>query len=76
MEDAIIRANGLTKDYGHGRGVFGLDLAVKRGEVFGYVARTAPAKPPPSATSWASSNPTRAARRSWEWTRGAIPRAS
>ena len=37
MEDAIIRANGLTKDYGHGRGVFGLDLAVKRGEVFGYV---------------------------------------
>ena len=37
MEDDIIRANGLTKDYGHGRGVFGLDLAVKRGEVFGYV---------------------------------------
>ncbi|RDB63878.1 ABC transporter ATP-binding protein [Gordonibacter sp. 28C] len=37
MEDAVIRVDGLTKDYGHGRGVFDLDLRVKRGEVFGYV---------------------------------------
>jgi ABC-2 type transport system ATP-binding protein len=29
---------GLTKDYGQGRGVFGLDLTISRGEVFGFGA--------------------------------------
>ena len=33
----IIRAEGLTKDYGNGRGIFGLDFAVHEGEVFGIV---------------------------------------
>ena len=76
MEDAIIRANGLTKDYGHGRGVFGLDLAVKRGEVFGYVGTNGSGKTTTIRHLMGFINPTRAARRSWEWTRGAIPRAS
>jgi ABC-2 type transport system ATP-binding protein len=32
-----IRASGLTKDYGAGRGLFDLDLEVAAGEVFGYL---------------------------------------
>ncbi len=33
----VIETKGLTKDYGNGRGVFGLDLAVGKGEMMGYV---------------------------------------
>ncbi len=29
--------SGLTKDYGHGHGVFDLDLVIPRGEIFGFV---------------------------------------
>jgi ABC-2 type transport system ATP-binding protein len=36
MTDAI-HTEGLTKDYGAGRGLFDLDLAVRSGEVFGYL---------------------------------------
>ena len=32
-----IAATGLSKDYGSGRGLFGLDLEVGRGEVFGFL---------------------------------------
>jgi ABC-2 type transport system ATP-binding protein len=32
-----ISASGLSKDYGSGRGLFDLDLAVEEGEVFGYL---------------------------------------
>jgi ABC-2 type transport system ATP-binding protein len=32
-----IETRGLTKDYGHGRGIADLDLAVAEGEVFGYL---------------------------------------
>lgn len=32
-----IETRGLTKDYGNGRGIFDLDLAVDRGEVFGFL---------------------------------------
>ena len=35
-EDVIV-ASGLSKDYGSGRGLFGLDLEVARGEVFGFL---------------------------------------
>jgi ABC-2 type transport system ATP-binding protein len=35
--DGIIRINGLTKDYGLGRGLFGVNLSVREGEVFGLV---------------------------------------
>jgi len=33
--DEVIQINGLTKDYGDGRGVFDIDLSVRQGEVFG-----------------------------------------
>jgi ABC-2 type transport system ATP-binding protein len=32
-----IATSGLSKDYGSGRGLFGLDLEVRRGEVFGFL---------------------------------------
>jgi ABC-2 type transport system ATP-binding protein len=32
-----IETKGLTKDYGSGRGIFDLDLAVNEGQVFGYL---------------------------------------
>jgi ABC-2 type transport system ATP-binding protein len=34
---SAIRAEGLTKDYGAGRGLFDLDLDVPEGQVFGYL---------------------------------------
>jgi ABC-2 type transport system ATP-binding protein len=34
---AALETSGLTKDYGSGRGIFDLDLAVEEGEVFGYL---------------------------------------
>lgn len=37
MSDTVIQTNGLTKDYGRGRGIFDIDLEIKKGEVFGYV---------------------------------------
>ena len=33
----VIMAQGLTKDYGQGRGVFDLSFAVRQGEVFGFL---------------------------------------
>ena len=35
--EAVIRLEGLTKNYGKSRGVSGLDLEVYPGEVFGYL---------------------------------------
>jgi ABC-2 type transport system ATP-binding protein len=35
--EPVIVATGLSKDYGSGRGLFGLDLEVVRGEVFGFL---------------------------------------
>lgn len=32
-----IEVHGLTKDYGHGKGVFQLDFSVKKGEIFGFL---------------------------------------
>lgn len=38
MTDSMaIRTTQLMKDYGHGRGVFGLDLEVRRGEILGFL---------------------------------------
>lgn len=34
---AVIEVNNLTKDYGHGRGVFDVSLQVEKGEVFGFL---------------------------------------
>ena len=36
-DDTAIRAEGLTKDYGKGHGLFALDLEVRRGEVLGFL---------------------------------------
>jgi ABC-2 type transport system ATP-binding protein len=36
-DGAIVVCAGLTKDYGQGRGVFDLDLTIRRGEIFGFV---------------------------------------
>ena len=33
----VIATRGLSKDYGSGRGLFGLDLEVRQGEVFGFL---------------------------------------
>ena len=33
----VIATSGLSKDYGSGRGLFGLDLEVRQGEVFGFL---------------------------------------
>jgi ABC-2 type transport system ATP-binding protein len=33
----VIATSGLSKDYGSGRGLFGLDLEVRAGEVFGFL---------------------------------------
>jgi ABC-2 type transport system ATP-binding protein len=33
----VISTSGLSKDYGSGRGLFGLDLEVRKGEVFGFL---------------------------------------
>lgn len=33
----IIEINNLTKDYGDGRGIFGVNLSINKGEVFGFV---------------------------------------
>ncbi|HUZ14816.1 MAG TPA: ABC transporter ATP-binding protein [Gaiellaceae bacterium] len=37
MTDPVIVTRGLSKDFGSGRGLFGLDLEVRRGEVFGFL---------------------------------------
>lgn len=34
---SVIEINHLTKDYGHGRGVFDVSFAVEKGEVFGFL---------------------------------------
>ena len=34
---AVIATSGLTKDFGSGRGLFGLDLEIFQGEVFGFL---------------------------------------
>jgi ABC-type glutathione transport system ATPase component len=37
-DDAAIRAEGLTKNYGNGRGLLALDLEVRRAEVLGFLS--------------------------------------
>ncbi|MCD8074369.1 MAG: ATP-binding cassette domain-containing protein [Lachnospiraceae bacterium] len=37
MNGSIISTEHLTKDYGHGRGIFDVSLDIREGEVFGYL---------------------------------------
>lgn len=34
---SMIEIKNMTKDYGHGRGIFDISLSVKKGEIFGFV---------------------------------------
>src|SRR4051794_41021474 len=36
-QEVVIRTSALTKQYGPDTGVFGLDLVVRRGEVYGFL---------------------------------------
>ncbi len=36
-EEGVIEVKNLTKNYGHGRGVFDVSFSVKKGEVFGFL---------------------------------------
>ena len=46
-----ITMHGLTKDYGGGRGIFDVDMTVRRGEMMGFVGTNGSGKTTqPSAT--------------------------
>jgi len=53
--EVVINTTRLTKYYGAQLGISEVDLAVNRGEVFGYLGPTAPVKPRPSVRCWISS---------------------
>lgn len=44
MSDTIIKIEGLTKDYKKGRGIFDVNMEVKRGECFGYIGTNSSGK--------------------------------
>jgi ABC-2 type transport system ATP-binding protein len=44
QDEVAISCRGLTRDYGQGRGLFDLDLDVRRGEVFGFVGENGAGK--------------------------------
>ncbi|MCC8015852.1 MAG: ABC transporter ATP-binding protein [Clostridiales bacterium] len=44
MSETVIETCGLTKNYGNGRGIFDINLEVKKGEVFGYVGTNSSGK--------------------------------
>ena len=37
MAETVIKTENLTKDYGRGRGIFGVNLDIRRGETFGFI---------------------------------------
>jgi ABC-2 type transport system ATP-binding protein len=37
LMDQFIKIENVTKDYGHGKGIFDVDISVKQGEVFGFL---------------------------------------
>jgi hypothetical protein len=47
-----IELEGLTKDYGNGRGVFDLELDIDGAKSSVFSAPTAPERPPPSVCCW------------------------
>ena len=49
QDDIAIRIEGLVKDYGSVQAVRGIDLEVRRGEVFGFLGPNGAARPPRSA---------------------------
>lgn len=59
MPIAAITTQGLTKDYGAGRGIFDLDLTVAEGEVFGYLGPNGAGKTTTIKLLMGLSHPTR-----------------
>ena len=71
MAEVAISTEGLVKRYGRNRGLAGLDLEVRRGEVYGFLGPTGPARPPPSGCCWTSSDPPEGGLPCWAWIPGA-----
>ncbi len=46
MSDCVISVEHLTKDYGHGRGIFDVSLDIRKGEVFVYLGTNGSGQPP------------------------------
>ena len=63
VSDAVIRLSGLRKSYGDFEAVRGIDLEVRRGEIFAFLGPTAPARPPRSRSSRATGSATPARSR-------------
>ena len=71
MGTSVIRADGLSKNYGAVPALRNLDLEVADGEVIGYLGPNGPARRPRSGCCWGLSGPLRAVRRSSGWTASA-----
>lgn len=52
----MLRIEHLTKTYGEKKAVDDLSLHIKPGEIYGFIATTARARPPPSRPAAASSS--------------------
>lgn len=56
---AVIEIKNLTKDYGEGRGIFGIHLSIAEGERVGFAGTNGSGKTTTTATLWGScSRPT------------------
>ncbi len=67
--ELAIQVQGLAKSYGKVRALRGIDLAVKRGEIFGFLGPNGAA----SAACWTASDRMVVRRFSWGWTPRLIP---
>lgn len=68
MSETVIAVQGLTKDYGGGRGVFELDFAVEQGEVFGFLGPNGAGKTTTLRQLMGFIRPTGGVPRFLEWT--------
>lgn len=53
----VIETKGLSKDYGHGRGIFDVTFEVHKGEVYGFLGPKAPGNLLRCAILWVSPGP-------------------
>lgn len=47
---SVIRVENMTKDFGHGRGIFNVDFQVGKGEVLGFLGPNGAGKTTPFVT--------------------------
>ncbi len=52
--EPVIEIKKLTKNYGEGRGIFDIDLAINKGEMVGFAEQTVAERPRPFAILWGS----------------------